>query len=187
MLHHGNTLVQLLHCLLYPPVSSNQHFHPLHSCFCRNLNRATRSGIVCDFPKFLREFLNLVVNPFTRQTLPAVNRRHFFMNILCIESFCPQKITTERCSSVGYSQARSLFSLLKPASEHAHARLISRLSWSWTVLLHSGTNRKPITSITVAMLPSVTYILTLPRMYQNKELTLAAVTYRQASVSVRWK
>jgi hypothetical protein len=32
-----------------------------------------------------------VVNRFTWQTLPIVNRKHFFMSILCIESFCPQK------------------------------------------------------------------------------------------------
>jgi hypothetical protein len=63
-------------------------------------------------------------NSFTRQTLPTVNRKHFFMNILCIESFCPQKRTTERCSSLVHPQARSPFWLLKPASEHAHARLL---------------------------------------------------------------
>jgi hypothetical protein len=28
---------------------------------------------------------------FMRQTLPNINRKHFFMNILCIESFCQQK------------------------------------------------------------------------------------------------
>jgi hypothetical protein len=32
-----------------------------------------------------------VVNPFTQQTLPTVNRIRFFTNILCIESFCPHK------------------------------------------------------------------------------------------------
>jgi hypothetical protein len=31
-------------------------------------------------------------------------------------------------------QARSPFWLLKPASEHTHARLLPRLSWSWTLL-----------------------------------------------------
>jgi hypothetical protein len=36
-------------------------------------------------------FLDLVVNSFTRQTLPTVNRKHFLMNILCIESLCPQE------------------------------------------------------------------------------------------------
>jgi hypothetical protein len=45
-------------------------------------------------------FLDPVMNRFTRQTLPTVRRKHFFMNVLCIESFCPQKNTTERCSSV---------------------------------------------------------------------------------------
>jgi hypothetical protein len=32
-----------------------------------------------------------VVNRFTRQTLPTANSKHFFLNILCIESFCSQK------------------------------------------------------------------------------------------------
>jgi hypothetical protein len=32
-----------------------------------------------------------VVNFFTRQTLPTVNRKHFFMKILRVESSCPQK------------------------------------------------------------------------------------------------
>jgi hypothetical protein len=32
-----------------------------------------------------------VLNRFTRQTLPTVNRKHFFLNILCIYSFCQQQ------------------------------------------------------------------------------------------------
>jgi hypothetical protein len=32
------------------------------------------------------------LNRYTRQTLPTVNRKHFFKNILCIESFCLQKM-----------------------------------------------------------------------------------------------
>jgi hypothetical protein len=103
----------------------------------------------------------------TRQTLPTVNRKHFFMNILCIESFCSQKRTTERCSSVVYLQARSPFWLLIPASEHAHVRLPSRLSCSWTVLLPSDIHRKPAATITAVLLPSVTYSLTLPRSMKN--------------------
>jgi hypothetical protein len=58
--------------------------------------------------------------------------------------------------------AWSPFWLLKPASEHVHACLLPRLSWSWTVLLHSDTNRKLITSITAVSLSFVTYLLTLP-------------------------
>jgi hypothetical protein len=54
--------------------------------------------------------------------------------------FSHKKRTTERCSLVEYPQARSPFWLLKPASEHAHACLLPRLSCSWTVLLPSDTN-----------------------------------------------
>jgi hypothetical protein len=41
-------------------------------------------------------FLDQVVNSFTRQTLPIVNRKYLFMNILCIKSSCPQKKTHNR-------------------------------------------------------------------------------------------
>jgi hypothetical protein len=43
--------------------------------------------IICIFRTSMRGFLNPVVNRFTRQTLANVNRKHFFMNILCTESF----------------------------------------------------------------------------------------------------
>jgi hypothetical protein len=36
-------------------------------------------------------FLDSIVNRFTWQTLPNVNRKYFFLNILCIESMWPQK------------------------------------------------------------------------------------------------
>jgi hypothetical protein len=94
-----------------------------------------------------------------------VNRKHFFMNILCIESFCQKRNAQQNAALQRYtSEARSPFWLTKLASEHAHARLLLRPSWSWTVLLPSETHRKPITSITAVLLPFVTYLLTLPRM-----------------------
>jgi hypothetical protein len=46
----------------------------------------------------LTEFLDPAVNRFTRQTLPTLNRKHFFTNILCIESFCPQKNSQENAA-----------------------------------------------------------------------------------------
>jgi hypothetical protein len=50
----------------------------------------------------LRGFLGSVANRFTRQTLPTIKGKHFFMNILCVEAFCPQK---EK-----YTQQTALFS-----------------------------------------------------------------------------
>jgi hypothetical protein len=38
------------------------------------------------------------VNRFTRQTLPTVNTKYFFMNTLYIEHFCPQKWTQQNAS-----------------------------------------------------------------------------------------
>jgi hypothetical protein len=37
------------------------------------------------------EFLDPVVNRFTQKMLPTINTKPFFINIPCIESFCPQK------------------------------------------------------------------------------------------------
>jgi hypothetical protein len=61
-------------------------------------------------------------------------------------------------------QARSTFWILKPVSENAHAHLLPRLPWSWTVLLPSDRHRKPITVIIAILLPFVTYFLTLSRI-----------------------
>jgi hypothetical protein len=47
-----------------------------------------------------RNVFHPVTNRFTRQTLPTVNRKYFFVNILCIESFGPQKKRTSDPSSL---------------------------------------------------------------------------------------
>jgi hypothetical protein len=105
-------------------------------------------------------FCHPVVNRFTRQTLPTVNRKHFFMNIHCTECFCTH--TNQNAALRQYTpQARS-FWLLKPASEHANVRLLPRPSSSWTVLLTIDIHRKPSMSINTVLLPFATYLLTLP-------------------------
>jgi hypothetical protein len=49
----------------------------------------------------------------------------------------PTKNAQENAALRQYTpQARSTFWLLQPAFEHAHARLLSRFQWNWTVLLH---------------------------------------------------
>jgi hypothetical protein len=73
-------------------------------------------------------------------------------------------------------------------SEHAHARLFSRLSLIWTVLLPSDTRRKPITSITTVFLPFVTNLLTLPRIFNHKFYWTRMKYYTHASISpVQWQ
>jgi hypothetical protein len=108
------------------------------------------------------------------EPLYATNTSHrkqetFLYEYPFIESLCPQKSHKRTLLFRITLQARSPFWLLKPASELAHARLLPRLSWSWTVLLPSDTHRKPITSITAVLLPFVTYLLALPRIYSAPE------------------
>jgi hypothetical protein len=107
----------------------------------------------------VRETFSTQMRTALRNKLQTVNRKHFFMNILCIKSFCLQKKTYNRTLLFGSTppKARSPFWLSKPASEHAHERLLPRLSWSWTVLPPTDTHRKPVTSITSVLRPFVTY------------------------------
>jgi hypothetical protein len=107
-----------------------------------------------------RNVCHLVVKRFTRCKFPTVNRKYFLMNITYIDAFCQQnKRTTESCSSLIQCSSTFAIWLLKSASEHYHALLLPRQSWSWTMLLPGDTYRKPITSIRVVLLPFVTYLL----------------------------
>jgi hypothetical protein len=63
---------------------------------------------------------------------------------------------------------RSPFWLLKTASEHAHARLLPRLSRSWTTLLRSDTRGKPLTPITAVFHLWPIHWLSLVLSYGNK-------------------
>jgi hypothetical protein len=82
------------------------------------------------------------------------------MNILCIESLLHTK-NMQRNAALRYytPQARLPFGLLKPAFEHEHALRLPR-----------DKDRKTITSITVILLPFVTYLLTLPPILVKKKL-----------------
>jgi hypothetical protein len=98
---------------------------------------------------------------FTRPTLPAVNIKHFFMSILCIESFIQKKT----------KNAEHRYSVVYPSStvEHFH-------HWNRPVIMpmrvcyldpHEAglccyLVRKSVTSITSVILPFLTYLLTLP-------------------------
>jgi hypothetical protein len=112
--------------------------------------------IIWSFRTSSREFLNPVINTSHHK------QEIFLYEYLCIESFSPQKPAQQGTALRYYTpQTRSPFWLLNPASEHAHASLLPRLSWSWTVLLRSDTHRKPVTAV---LLLFVTYLLTFTRI-----------------------
>jgi hypothetical protein len=78
----------------------HQHWHtcPIALPVRRNLQHRNLLTVVSatSTPPFqpLRHQWNVchpVVNRFMQQTLPNINRKHLFMNILCSESFWPQK------------------------------------------------------------------------------------------------
>jgi hypothetical protein len=128
-----------------------------------------------------RNVCHPAVNCFTRETLPTIIRKHFFMSIPCIESFCPQNthdltllfgITLKRARHFDYwkqhvnMRIRMRVCYLGLFKIYIYKKR-PRLSWSWTVLLPSDTYRKPITSITAVLLPFVTYLLTIPHVISS--------------------
>jgi hypothetical protein len=147
----SSTSIDALVPSLYPCVENRRI--DVSATFAR-----VRASSVTYFRPFLREFFNPVVSRFTWQTLPTVERKHFFMNILCIESFWPQKT---------HNITLLFGSTLFKHGRHAHARLISIRSWSWIALLPGVTHRRPITSTTVVLLPLVICLLTLPRNFNT--------------------
>jgi hypothetical protein len=127
----------------------------------------TWSGIICEFRMSLREFLDPVVNRFTRQTLSSVNMEHLFVNIFWTE-FCPQK-THNRKLLLGsrlLMLGRKFDYLNQPLSMHMR---VSNLDYQerWNVPLPSGAYRKSIMSIKAVLLQFVIYLLTIPRKYNK--------------------
>jgi hypothetical protein len=92
-------------------------------------------------------------------TFLTVNKKYFVMNVLFIGPYAHKNAQQNSALRYYTPQARSPFWLLKPPSEHGHARLLANLSRSWAVLLPSDTHRK------LVLLPFVTYLLTLPRTW----------------------
>jgi hypothetical protein len=67
------------------------------------------------------------------ETLPTVNRKHFFTNIFCNESFCPLKRTIELFGSILLEHGRLFDYWNQPLN--MLMRLLPTLLWSLTVLL----------------------------------------------------
>jgi hypothetical protein len=128
------------------PITSPIHQNPQHRSLLTVVSATSAPGRT-SFATFKLSWENYLIQLWT-----ALHDKHF-MNILCIESFCPYK-THNRTLLFGRTLLKESPSwLLKPASE-------PRLLRSWIVLLPSDTHREPITSITIVLLPFVTYLLT---------------------------
>jgi hypothetical protein len=119
---------------LVPSLCQGVETRNIEFFFCCLSHFRTWSAIVCDFRKSSREFLYLVVNGFTQQTLPAVNRKHFFMSILCLDFFCPQRRTTERCSSAIHSSSTVVIlttETIPEVSSFKYLGIVIRSDLSW--------------------------------------------------------
>jgi hypothetical protein len=137
-------LYQHWYTLIALPVRRNpQHRSLSDSCLSHFRTSVSTSSS-------LREFLDPVVNRFTRQTLPTVNRKHFFMNILCIESSWPPKThnRTLLFGSICLKHGRHF--------DYWNQLLNLRMRVCYLVI-----HTESITSITAVLLPFMTHLLTL--------------------------
>jgi hypothetical protein len=77
-------------CPIALPVCQNPQHGSLLTVASATCTTGQASSVTCEHPweNFLTQ---LWVKCFMRQTLPTISRKHFFMNILCIGSFCSQK------------------------------------------------------------------------------------------------
>jgi hypothetical protein len=100
------------------------------------------AGYYLQLSNVLGRISRLSYEPFYATNTSHRKQETFLYAYLGTESFYPHKSTQQNAALRYYTpHARSPFWLLKPASKHAHTRLLPRLSWSWTVLLPSDTNR----------------------------------------------
>jgi hypothetical protein len=99
MLNHGNTLVQLLHCLSLSSCQLESTLPPAEQLILQQSQQGYLVGYHLRLSNVLERVSQSSCELFARQTLPNINRIHLFTNIICIVSFCPQK-TRGRCCSV---------------------------------------------------------------------------------------
>jgi hypothetical protein len=94
---------------LFLDISSiNNDTRPISLPVRRNPQHRNLSTVVSatSASRHQRNVCHPVVNRFTQQALPTLNRKHFPMISLCIESFSlPPKRATERCSSLVHSSS----------------------------------------------------------------------------------
>jgi hypothetical protein len=95
------------------------------------------------------------MNRFTQQTLATVNSKHFFMNILCIESFAHKKCTTECCSH--------LWTCACASATQTVIKLDCAATWWYTYKIYY-INYCSFTSILYLFTDSLSYIASDDRM-----------------------
>jgi hypothetical protein len=107
-----------------------------------------------------RNVCHPAVNRFMRQTLPSVNRKNFFMSILCIQSFCSQKRTHTRTLLF-------ISTLLKHGRhfDYWNQPLIMRMHVCYLDSHETGLFCYLVIHIWNLLLLFVTVLLTLPRRF----------------------
>jgi hypothetical protein len=106
--------------------------------------------IICNFRTSSREFLDPVINSFTRQTLPNLKSKYFFINIFAA-ILSINKIHTTECFSSAVHSSNTVAILTTETS----LWICAWASATSTVLLPNVTHRKCITSIRADLLPFV--------------------------------
>jgi hypothetical protein len=153
ILNHGNTVVQLLHCLSLSSCHLESTLPPAAQLLLSQSQKADLVGHHLQLSNVL-ERISRPSCELLYQTNTSHRKQETFLYEYPLQWVLlpTKKRTTERCSSVVYTSSTVAIltietSLWASASGSA----------TWTVLPPSDTHRKPITSIKAVLLPFVTY------------------------------
>jgi hypothetical protein len=130
MLNHGNTLVQLLHCLSLSSCQLESTLPPA----AQLLLSQTQQGNLVGYCLRLSNVLENISRP-NHETLFATNTSHGKQEIFLYKYPLYRILLTTKM----HSSSTVAILTIKPSLKSAHARLLPRLPWSWTVLLPSDT------------------------------------------------
>jgi hypothetical protein len=103
MLNHGNTLVQLLHCLSLSSCQLESTLPPAVQLLLSQTQQDDLVGHCFQFSNFLEKISRPSCEPLYARNTSPLKEETFLYEYLCTESFCPQKSTRERCSSTVHS------------------------------------------------------------------------------------
>jgi hypothetical protein len=100
MLNHGNTVVRLLRCLSLSSCQLESTLPPAAQLLLSQSQQGDLVGHYLRFSNVPERISRPSWEPLYATNTSHRNQKHFFMNILCIQYFCPQNHTTEHRSSV---------------------------------------------------------------------------------------
>jgi hypothetical protein len=101
MLNHGNTLVQLLHCLSLSSCQLESALPPSAQLLLSQSQQGDLIGHHLRLSNVFERISRPSEEPFYATNTSHRKQKYFFMDILCIEFFCSQRMHNRICHEAG--------------------------------------------------------------------------------------